>query len=224
MAAYDLADLRRRVRDRRRRPTGDADLSNTIIDGYLTDAQLYVYGLLASHFPGGGPLRATAVKMTTSDAGATYVLPSTPLLGRIVIHNNVRLNSKISDSEYFWEGNTTLRWKQGENRSFADGPYAVYVVTPGAIGTSNAVPTTEPSLTPDYLRLLLVEWACALDASSGNQESAVPYETQFNKLFFGGRFPGDLGYLGMLKQQYQGTGAQDTSHWWRSPDLSRFSP
>jgi hypothetical protein len=219
MASYDLTDLRRRVRDRRRRPTGDADLTNTIIDGLLTDAQHYVYGLLASHFPGGGPLRSAAEKMTTSDGGYTYSISNFPVIGRVVVYNHQDLTQKISDSEYFWEGQKTLRWAYGQAQEFADGPYAVYVPQATDVGGGSS---TEPTLEPEYMRTLLVEYACWLDATSGNMEDGAPYMEAFQRLFYGGRTPGDLGFLGMLKRQYQGTGARDTRHWWRSPDLSRF--
>ena len=121
-----------------------------------------------------------------------------------------------ASADYTREGTKKIRMSQGRARTFADGPYARYIVKPGTIDA-----TAQPTIQPADLRVVLPWKAAELWASSGNQYDPTPYRNQVQKMLWGDpESPGDIGIIPAYKVQHQTSSmAPGLSLWWRNSDL-----
>lgn len=167
---------------------------------FLTDAQAHWLPMFAAHFPW---LFWTApTLMTTSDAGKTYVLGAsiTPL--KIEVYDAIggRIMQPCAywdgPGDYVWEGNR-IRMPANQSKTFSAGaPYARYIAAPGIIDAA-----TDPTLTPDWARIVLVYHAAGMYARRGGLRDAKPYEELEDKAFYGEPQKGKPGILATLKNQ-----------------------
>lgn len=223
MALYDSADLLARCKLDAQRPAIDELMSDTSWYIYLQEAQTYWVPQIATHFP--EVMYGPPELMTTADGGQTYTVSGYPL-GHMEIRasrNGVVLlpGPEWDESSAFTQEGQIIRIPAGRSRVFPNGPYARYVKVPGLLDASN-----QPTLKPDFCRLLLVVRACYYYASRGGYRDPTPFEQKEQKLWSGDpNLAGDVGFLGALKAQYFGAGQAAVSQqadpaWWRgTPDL-----
>ena len=190
----------------------------------LEQAQKHVYGVFAVHVP--EVLYGAPAKLTTADSGLTYTFPNSDFpSGNVEIRasrNGALLipTTDWGDGDYVWEGNL-IRTPNGKTRTYADGPYARYVVPAGTLDASNA-----PTLSPAKARILILYYALYMWAERGagmNQVDPNRYLGLYQSELSGDqRIPGDIGILGELKRQGYGSGATAldiAGPWHRSTDL-----
>lgn len=222
MAQYDRADLVRRFRRHTKRPATDASLDlESDIYPYLSDAQRYIAGQLAIHVPQAN--RAVKELMTTADSGLTYSISSNPI-GKVDIYYSLTKPDPLTPGEawqtnadFEWEGLDTIRMiRNTERTDFPDGaPYAHYVPEPDDIDAS-----TEPSIVPAFVRILIPIRAAILYLSEGSFGDPSAMDALYQRHWRGDPLQsGDIGILGELKLRY-GEHSRSERPWWRSPDLS----
>jgi hypothetical protein len=213
MAYYDSADLLAELK--RVTLTGTNTLDTTTAQYYrlLQNAQVRIARLLATHVP---HINRTVEELGTADSGYTYTFDYAPL-GHAELRDgrNGALLLPASDWDpngYVIEGQT-VRMPNGRARIFANGLWARYCKTPGALDASN-----EPSLLPADIRMAIVYDAAVEWASQGGAADKTPYEDMKRDFLWGNpRVFGDLGVIPAMKAQYfgQGASAQHSDYWWR---------
>lgn len=205
MANWDSADLLQRFKDLTNRPLIDEAITDAKIYSLLGDAQLFWVELLAVQCP--WLLLTAPTKMLTADNGLTYTFPNgvTPMKAEIYDAPGGRKMipgaAWSAASDYIWEGNK-IRFPLAALRTFADGPYARYIVPPGVLDAGNA-----PTLTPDYARALLAPRAAIIWARRGGFRDPQPYVNEENDIWYGEPQRGKIGLLGMFKTQNPDAGA-----------------
>lgn len=183
----------------------------------LSNAQHKAYRLFATHCP--HVLMTAPTAMTSSDGGYTYGTPGGvyPLgLAELRHGRNGALLTPGADfsdaADFVWEGNQ-IRIPGGRTRTFANGLYIRYVAPPSSISAS-----VEPTLTPDWARILLVYDAVAEWAGQGNVRDPSIWVEKYTKAAYGDGV--DIGILGALKGQLVNQGADAAQggayYWWRS--------
>lgn len=216
MALWDSADLLARCKRLAARPATDEDkgpTDSTADDMWyalLTEAQQEYYNRFAAHFP--WVLYTAPTKLTTADNGLTYTFPSSVTPMKVELYR-----SKAGEmmwpggyfdgaKDYVWEGNR-IRFPWGRTVTFGDGPYARYIVPPGVIASA-----TQPTLAPDWTRLLLVYHAVKIWAERGGLRDPQPFARLENEMWFNPEQ--GTGVLVTLKTQqpYSGLGAIPTPY------------
>lgn len=200
MADWDSPDLLARCKRLRRRPETDEGTEDTDWYAMLTEAEAQWKPVIATHYP--NDMFGAPVLMTSSDSGYTYTLPGSEIdpLALLVLESATGAPLKPGaywdqSSDYVHEGGGTIRMTNGRSRTFSAGPYARYIAGPGTIDAS-----TDSTIKPKRLRLLLVHAACQIDASRGGMDDPAYYEALLQKAAFGNpAIPGDVGLIGSLK-------------------------
>lgn len=219
MADLDAADLLARLKATLQRPTTDDATTDAQLYTLLSNAQRKVLQMMAAHVPWVN--YAAPEKLTTADSGATYTFAYYPL-GHAEIRESRTgaLLQPVPEWSNLWgyvQEGQTIRWPNGQTRTFADGPYARYCREPDVISGSVA-----PILKPDYARLGIVYEAAADWAMQGGLRDPSAYLLQAQRFLWGdANTPGHLGLIPSLKQQYAFQGGQipDSGRWWISPDF-----
>lgn len=230
MALWDSADLLERCIRNAKRPASDASMAPADWFAYLTEAQQFWVGTLATMAPDsqiGAP-----VQLVSSDSGYTYDFPwvddADHSLGRVFPVGQVEIRAtrggqllvpgaEWSDFGDFVAEGDRIRIPGGRARLFPNGPWARFVTIPEELDA-----THEPVLKPRHARTLLVARACANWARRGGQTDPQPYLDQEHEAWFGAPDKGVTGLLGMFKSQYafQGNDAipeafEVGTAWWR---------
>jgi len=165
----------------------------------LTDAQTFFYQEFAVHVP--WLLMGAMQTLTTSDSGATYVIPSSVTPLAVEIYSSATGNLLRpgpywdANADYVWEG-AKIRIPRGKTKTWSGGPVARYITPSGVIDGSTA-----PTLTPTHARLLLVYRACATWARRGGMRDPRPFLAAEQELWYGDPNAGRIGLLGALKMQ-----------------------
>lgn len=217
MATWDTADLLQRCRDEAQEPSSGTTTTAAQWYTLLSNAQHRVYRLFAQHVP--HVLAGAPTAMTSSDGGYTYSVPSGayPIgLAEIRDGRNGPLLVPGADfsnvADFVWEGDA-IRIPHGRTRTFANGLYIKYIVPPTVIDAS-----TEPTLTPDWARILLVYDAVEEWAGQGSLRDPAMWAAKFAKAAFGDGV--DVGIIGTLKGQIVNQGADaaqgGSAYWWRT--------
>jgi hypothetical protein len=218
MALYDTADLLASFIRHGRLPATREAPTDADICAYLTEAQMYWYEQLAVHVP--QVLWSPLARLTSADGGVTYALPG-ETMGTLLLRESPRGEiilpaMEVGGDGYVLDGQT-IRWPDGQTRTFADGPYARCVELPGVVDGDN-----EPTL-PTRLRPLILYRALALWAREPTSGADPNVFLDLESERWSGRpdDASDVGVLGALKNEYQaGLGhGQHGGRWWRSPDL-----
>lgn len=217
MADWDSADLLARCRDEAQEP--ETGTNTTAAQWYrlMTQSQHTVYRLFAQHVP--HVLVSAPAAMTSSDGGATYVVPSSAFaLGYAEIRHGrngplLLPGADFSDrADFVWEGDR-IRIPHGKTRTFSNGLYIRHIAPPGTIDAN-----TEPTLEPDWSRILIVYDAVKQWAGQGNLRDPAVWAAKYREAAYGDGVDG--GILGTLKSQLVAQGAdtglyQSTAYWWR---------
>lgn len=212
MATYDSADLLAELKRVTLTGSNTADTSTAQYYRLLQNAQVRIARLLATHVP---HVNRTVEELGTTDSGYTYTFDYAPL-GHAELRDGrngavVLPASDWNPNGYVIEGQT-VRMPNGQPRTFANGLWARYCKTPGALDASN-----EPSLLPSDIRMGIVYDAAIEWASQGNSADPTPYVVMKRNFFWGDpeQF-GDVGVIQSLKSQYygQGAAAQQADRWW----------
>lgn len=207
MADWDSADMLQRCRDEAQEP--EMGSTTTAAQWYrlLTAAQHRVYQLFAMHCP--HVLVGAPVQLITNDDGHTYEFPSAvyPLgyaelregeNGRVLFSGP---NWSVA-ADFVFEGKQ-LRIPNGQTRTFSGGLYARYITPPG---TLDAV--TEPTLEPDWARILIVLDAVKEWAGQGALRDPTMWAQKFQHRWAGDpAISGDVGIMGALKTQIRAPGS-----------------
>lgn len=216
MADWDSEDLLARARDEAQEPSAGTTTTDPQWYSLLTSSQHRVYRLFAQHVP--HVLAGVPVALTSSDGGLTYTVPDDvfPIgLAELRHGRNGPLLTPGADfsniADVVWEGNQ-VRIPHGRTRSFPNGLYLKYIATPGTLNAS-----TEPTLTPDWARILLVYDAVAQWASQGSLRDPSIWRDKFAEAAYGDGI--DVGIIGTLKGQLINQGADAAQgnefYWWR---------
>lgn len=221
MATYDAADLLAELKAVL--GVGSNTQGTTTAQYYrlLQNAQVRIARLMAVHVP---HANRTLEQLGTTDSGLTYTFDYAPM-GHAELRDgrNGALLLPASDWDpngYVIEG-ITVRMPNGQARTFANGLWARYCATPGALDGSTA-----PTLKPDDARMAIVYSAAVEFASQGNAMDATPYKILLRDFLWGNpEVFGDVGLIPMLKTQYfgQGASAQTSDYWWRGRGWSNGS-
>ena len=217
MADWDSADLLSRCRDEAQEPSGGTATTDAQWYSLLTASQHTVYRLFAQHVP--HVLAGVPVAMTSSDGGYTYAVPSDAFsLGYAEVRHGrtgplLIPGADFSDhADYVWEGNQ-IRIPSGRTRSFGNGLYIKHIAPPGTVDAS-----TEPTLTPDWSRILMVYDAVKNWAAQGGLRDPSPWAQKYRETAYGDGVDG--GILGTLKSQVVNLGADggraQSTYWWRT--------
>ena len=224
MALWDSPYLLEQAKLLRSRPGTDERTSDAQWYTMLTLAEAHWKPIVAAVAP--GEMFSAPVQMTTSDAGATYILPSSevdPISLRVFTSSDLRTElfpgaeSDLS-KDYTHDSGGTIRMIGGA-RTFSDGPYARFVAGPTTVNAS-----TESTILPKRARILLVYFACALDASRGGMDDPAFYRALEQKAWTGDPLiDGDIGIKGslMMRDFYAGVAATRGDRWkarWMYPN------
>lgn len=203
MATWDSADLLLRLRTITNRPSTDESMTDAIGYQLLTEGQAHWTGTVAAQCP--WVLMGAPTLLTSSDSGETYPFVDAsgnsiaPLAVEVYDTKAGRLlkNGAYWDAsaDYVWESHR-IRFPQGALKTFANGPYARYIVPPVAVSAAVA-----PTLLPAHARLLVVYRAAALWATRGGMRDPSPYYEAERRFWLGDFSTGDVGLLGALKGQ-----------------------
>lgn len=213
MATWDSADCLARFKRYANRPSSDESFADADCYALLTEAQREWVGVFAAMVP--WAMMGAPTLMSTADSGATYTFSGsiTPLAVQVFDATNGRLLRPgaywDSQADYVWEG-SKIRMPRGSTKTFAAGPYARYITQPGVIDGS-----TEPTLLPDYARILLIYRALIkwTEVGGGFQDPET-YRTAEQRAWVGNPATGDVGILGTLKMQNPFYGAAAFSSPW----------
>lgn len=195
MATWDNADLLARFKLHALRPANDQQITDAQIYQLLSDAQFDYYGIFAVHCP--WVLLSAPAAMSTADSGVTYTFTGSarPLYVEIFDSATGRLLIPTAywdaAGDYVWEGDN-IRMARGRSRSFT--PYARIIAPPTVIDGS-----TQPTLVPDYARILLVYRAVAQWALRGGLRDPKPFEEMEYKKAWGDMQTGEVGIIPSLK-------------------------
>lgn len=203
---WDSADLLARARDESQEPSGGTATTDAQWYRLLTASQHRVYRLFAQHIP--HVLMGAPTALTTSDGGVTYTFPSSIYpLGYCVIREGTDGRILFSGpswswfADFVWEGDN-LRTPNGQSRTYSDGLYAQYITPPGTIDAS-----TQPTLTPDWTRILIVYDAVKEWAGQGGLRDPSVWAQKFQHAWAGDpAVLGDVGIMGALKTQIRHPG------------------
>lgn len=211
MALWDSPDLLGRTKRLAKRPSADEDKGPTDATAddmwyaLLTEAQVYWHAIFTTHFP--WLLWTAPTKLATADNGLTYTFPNGVTPSKVELYDapNGRLQRPgaywDTSADYIWEG-ARVRFPRNAIKTFADGPYARYIVPPAALDAANA-----PVLQPDWARILLPPRACVIWADRGGLRDPSPYAALETELWYGDPARGRLGILAVLKTQNPFAGA-----------------
>lgn len=205
MATWDSADLLQRFRDETARPATDTSTPDATVYRLLTNAQAHWTNVFAAQVP--WVLMNPPQLLTSTDGGTTYPFPGCVMPLAVEVYDTLD-GHLLKPSSFFdpngdlvWEGDH-IRFPQGQQQTFSNGPYARYVSPPGAIDAN-----TQPTLVPAHCRLLLVYRAAAEWAERGGFRDPSPWYRLEKKFWFGDASSGDVGALGALKNQHLFMGA-----------------
>ena len=212
MATWDSADLLARCKRQSGVPSTTEFPADTDWYAWLTEAAGYYTSVWATHCP--WFLMSAPTLLTSADGGYTYPLPtSTRVLAVEIYDTNPRGRLLRAGAfwdpgaDYVWEGNQ-IRIPQGKTKTWSGGPYARYVAEPGDVAAA-----TEPTLQPDYARILLVDHAVALWSERGGMRDPAPFWQRERKRAWGDpTMPGDVGIIGNLKLQNPFLGSMATGN------------
>lgn len=211
-------------KDRFKRPATDAAWPDATIYRYLSVAQQQEYGALGALFP--RLLMSAPHEWTSADGGLTYRSTRLDSDGDPIVpfgHAEAYVRSGTGyDQGELWgstySGGTgdvvfegsTLRLPQRYARTFSGTVWVRCVEMPADIAAD-----AEPSLSPKWLRSLVVYRALADAAASGGQRDEKPYLDMYARAWLG--MDGTSGFLAQLATQYARShdGALQGSHWWR---------
>ncbi len=221
MADWDSADLLARSKRLAKRPTTDAQVSDTDWYAWLTEAEAFVVQRIATHVP--DVLYTDPTKLATTDSGVTYDFPSNIYpLGNVELRRSPTGAVMIpgaewdSGADYVPAGNK-IRFPDSKAKTFSDGPYARWVPAPGTIDGS-----TDSIVQPPHVRILLVYKAVETWARTGGNRDPGPFHELYIKAWSGDPAdPSDVGILGAFKNQFLFSGAASypaETPWTRSID------
>ena len=205
-STWDSADLLARCKRQSGVPTTTEFPADTDWYAWLTEAQAYYYGVWSTHCP--YYLMTAPTLLTSADSGVTYVMPSSTHVLAVELYD--KKDGRLlkcgaywdTNADYIWEGNK-IRFPGGKAKTFSGGPYLRYVAEPGDVAAA-----TEPTLNPEYARVLLVDHAVALWAERGGMRDPAPFWMRERKRAWGDpATPGDFGIIGNLKLQNPFIGA-----------------
>lgn len=212
MATFDSADLLSRCQTLAARPATDTATAPATWYSLLTEAQAHWYNTIVAQVP--WVLMNPPTLLVSTDGGTTYPFPGCVFPLSIEVYDALDTGRILKPSaywdpngDYIWEGDH-IRFPQGQQQTFSNGPFARYVSPPGAIDAS-----TQPTLVPSHARLLLVYRAVAEWANRGGFRDPAPFYDLERRFWYGNPQTGDVGLLGMLKQQnpFQGGTAYQES-------------
>ncbi len=199
---FDSADLLLRLKREVAQPAVlEVPAPDTALDTFyyelLTESQVYWVNELAAHVPDLAGLY-TLEQLTTADNGVSYDFAAYPL-GHYEIRHSRNGRLLVPGAEWdpaadFIPDGQKIRFPGGISRSFASGPWARYVKTPGLLDASNA-----PTIRPPQAGLLVVYHAAGLWASRGGQRDPQPFWTLESRHAFGDPLFGTVGLIGALK-------------------------
>ena len=183
MALWDRSDCLARCKRVALRPANDTQMADADWYALLTEAQAHYQPVFAAHFP--SYYWSAPTQMTSADGGATYTFSGsiTPL--KVEIYDsptgNLLRPSAYWDGSggYVWEG-SRIRFPEANTVTFPSGaPYARTISPPGIIDAS-----TDPTLLPDFARVLLVYRAVAEWAVRGGLRDATPFQQLEQRTWF----------------------------------------
>lgn len=214
MALWDSADLLQRCRDESQEPLMGTVTTDAQWYSLLTASQHRVWRLFAMHCP--HVLVGAPVALSTSDGGSTYSFGATVYpLGYAELREGLDGGMLWSGpnwsnvADFVFEGNR-LRVPNGQTRTFSSGLYARYVATPGTIDAA-----TEPTLVPDWARILLVYDAVKEWAGQGDLRAPERWAQKFQHAWAGDpAVSGDVGIMGALKTQIRYPGIERKRRQW----------
>jgi hypothetical protein len=221
VARWDSSDLLSRCRTEAQEPESGTTTTDAAWYTLLSDAQDTVYRLFAQHVP--HVLVSAPTALTSSDGGYTYATPSNAFVYGFAEIRHGRAGPLLeagadysSTADFVWEGDS-IRMPHGRTRTFGDGLYLRYIAPPAAVSAS-----VEPTLTPDYARVLMVYEAVKQWAGQGALRDPSIWDAKYQRAAYGDGV--DVGIIGTLKMQLANQGA-DGAHrggvyWWRQ-DFSR---
>lgn len=180
MALFDVADCLAHIRRICRIPDVTEYPADADLYAYLRDGENRVkheFGAVAPAVLIGAP-----TLLTSTDGGYTYPFGTDAGTNAIAPIGHLRVYASKAhipfeplqaNTEYVFEG-TKIRMVQNSPRTFADGPYAQWIIPTYTIdGSSNAMTL------PVQLRLLAVYAACSSYAISGGALDNTPYEALY---------------------------------------------
>lgn len=185
--------------------SSDASVTDANWYSWLTEAQHHWMRQIAMHCP--GILGWSSATLTSADSGATYTFPSsiTPLAVELYESSTGRFLVPAwypdPGGDYVWEGDR-IRVPRGGTRSWASGPFARYISPPTTVASD-----TEPTLKPDFARILMVYRTLISWAERGGLRDPAPFQRLEDRAWFGDPQRGDGGILLFLKQQNAFAGA-----------------
>lgn len=148
----------------------DADLYS-----WLTRAEALWKPAIAGVYPYG--MYSAPTLMTSSDSGVTYTISGETNPLAIEVYASLTGPELIagqyddSGADYVWEV-SKIRMTNSTARTFAAGPYARYVASPGNVDGSTA-----STLSPSWTRQILVDRALIYWARA-SEKDAAPFEAQ----------------------------------------------
>jgi len=218
------------------------DLEMTDDDWYLllSVAQEHWYQQIAAI--NADTLRGPPWKLVTEDEGVTYQFPDYVYntvdmvmpIGPMEVYRDSRLRTPIvvghelnPEAEFTFEGQivTTqagrreggvLRSVNRTARTYADGPYARYIVP-----TRPITATREPILLPEAARILICWHALTLWAKKGGRRDPGPFMESEAIAWNGDPRMGTTGFAHRIGMTMVGasSGYGEADYWWRSSDL-----
>lgn len=209
--AWATVDLVTMCREEAQEPTGEGTRT-TDVQWYalLSRAQLRVFRLMATTVPHANV--GVAVQLSTSDNGLTYTFPSSKFpLGYCEVREGLDGRILWAGPNYSWSNDFVfegdlLRTPNGQARTYSAGVYARYITTPPDLAVD-----VQPTLTPDWARVLMVYDAVMEWADQGGLRDPEPWRRKFNRAWQGDPdIPGDVGILGALRTQLRMPGMDPT--------------
>lgn len=216
MATWDSADLLARMKRYMRRPATDAAWADADLYALLTEAEADWKPILVAMDP--GPMITAPTKLTSSDSGLTYNLPSSTHYIHVELLDSLAGTPLIQGAfwdpaaDYALEG-TKVRMCRGTARTFADGPYIRGVTAPGNVDGSTA-----STILPEWHRVLILFDALERWASIAGQMDPAYFAALKQKSWMGDpNTPGDIGILGAIRARNpnRGTAVAQPYAWWR---------
>lgn len=202
MAPWDSADLLQKCRDEAQEPSGGTSTTDAQWYALLTTSQHRVVRLLAQHVP---HAMAQGGFLTTSNGGLSYQFDSNVYpLGYAELRDGQ--DGRVlwsgpdwsSSADFVFEGNQII-FPNAVTRTFSGtgGLYARYIRTPTTISAA-----VEPTLRPDWARILIVYDATKEWAGQGGLRDSSVWAQKFQHTWAGDpAILGDVGVLGALKTQ-----------------------
>lgn len=205
MALWDSADLLEKCRAEAQEPEGGTSTTDAQWYALLTTSQHKVVRLLAQHVP---HVMAQAGTLTTANGGLSYTFTDDVYpLGYAELRDGPdgpvlwSGSDWSSSADFVFEGNRIV-FPNLASRIFTGSGvsgvlYARYIRTPTTISAS-----VEPSLKPDWARILIVYDAVKEWASQGGLRDSSVWAQKFQHAWAGDpAILGDVGIMGALKTQ-----------------------